>query len=171
MSESTKVIPTRTIVLYPNTRGFAYAVMESPLELIDWKVYELKKMDTNRILSKMREIIVSFAPATLVLEDTNCSLCRKGAQTKQIIRTIAAWAKKSGTHVEFYSRKQVRDVFERWHSKTKYEISEVICKNIPELENLLYEKPKYPNRGKNIDALFCAVSFGVTRYFQLDFGG
>ena len=160
MSLSTKVIPTRTVAIYPNTRGFGYAVMESALDVTEMKLISPKKFDFNKILGLMREVISIHGPATLLLEDCSSKYCRKGAQTKQLIRSIAAWAKKKEIPVEFYSREQIRDVFERWNATTKYEIAEVLTRNIETLKPLMFDKPKYPAREPNGEAIFSAVSMG-----------
>lgn len=166
MTLSTKVIPTKTVAFYPFTRGFGYAVMESPLELEEFNLMDFKQFDIGRILALMREIITIHSPITLVLEDTNSKYCRKGAKAKQVIRAIALWAKKKGIHVEFYSREQIRNVFQRWNATTKYEIAEVLTRNIDKLQPLMFDKPKYPAREPNAEAIFSAVSMGVTYYFM-----
>lgn len=165
MSLSTKVVPTRIVAIYLNTRGFGYAVMESALDVTEMRLISPKKFDFNKILGLMREVISIHGPATLLLEDSNSKYCRKGAQTKQLIRSIAAWAKKKEVPVEFYSREQIRDVFERWNATTKYEIAEVLTRNIDTLEPLMFNKPKYPAREPNVEAVFSAVSMGVGHYF------
>lgn len=165
MMVSTNVVPTKIVAFYPFTRGFGYAVMNSPLDLEEFNLYDLKEFDVPKILSLMREIITIHSPIAVVLENTNSKYCRKGANAKQVIRAIAAWAKKKDISVQFYSREQIRNVFEPWHAKTKYEIAEVLTRNIDELEHLMFDRPKYPAREPNMEAVFSAVSMGVTRYF------
>jgi hypothetical protein len=139
--------------------------MESALDLTEMRLISPKQLDKNKLLSLMRKVLLIHGPATLVLEDCNSKYCRKGAQTKQLIRTIAAWAKKKGVQVKFYSREQIRDVFERWGAKSKYEIAEVLARNIESLKPIMFEKPKYPAREPNIEAVFSAVSLGAAHYF------
>tara|TARA_R110002072_G_scaffold7503_2_gene40941 strand:+ start:735682 stop:736179 length:498 start_codon:yes stop_codon:yes gene_type:complete len=165
MSLSTDIIPTRIVALYPNTRGFGYAVMESALEVTEMQLISPKKFDFNKIMSLMREVLSIHGPATLILEDCRSKYCRKGAQTKQLIRSIAAWARKKNIPVEFYSREQIRDTFEKWNANNKYEIAEVLTRNIDILKPLMFEKPKYPAREPNVEAIFSAVSLGVVHYF------
>lgn len=165
MEMSTKVIPTKTVAFYPFTRGFAYAVMTSAVDLEEYSLYDMKTFDSTRILELMREIIHIHEPVTLILENTNSKYCRKGAKAKQVIRAIALWARKKGIPVEFYSREQVREVFGRWHARSKYEIAEVLKRNIVALETLKFDKPKYPNREPNIEAVFSVISLVVSHYF------
>jgi len=168
MDASTKVIPTKTVAFYPYTRGFGYAVMNSALDLVEYNLYDMKRFDTSRILSLMREIISTHKPVTVVLENTNSSYCRKGANAKQVIRSIALWTKKKNIPVIFYSRDDIREVFCRWHAKSKYEIAEVLKRNIESLQTVIFEKPKYPGREPNKEAIFSAVSLAVSHYFYTD---
>ena len=116
----------------------------------------------------MREIISTHQPVTLVLENTNSKYCRKGARSKQVIRSIALWAKKKGIPVEFNSRDEIREVFSRWHASSKFEIAEVLKRNIGSLSHVVFEKPIYPNREPNEEAIFSAVSMAVSHYFYND---
>lgn len=165
MTMSTKVISTKIVCIYPYTRGFGYAVMENPLKIIEIKLFDLKEFDVQKMTRLVQEIIRIHKPITLILEDTNSKYCRKGARTKQFIHNIAAWSRKNEIAMEFYSREDIREVFKRWNAFNKYEIAEVLCRNIEQLKSLSMEKPKYPGREPNIEALFSAVSMGVTHYF------
>ena len=110
--------------------------------------------------------IKTYSPDALILEDTSCKFSRKGARGKQLLRSLALSAKQQGVSVYSYSREDIRLVFEIWRAKTKYEIAEVIAKNIKGFEMLLYPKPTYPNSQKYLTALFDAVSLGITHYYK-----
>lgn len=165
MSLSTRVVPTKVVSIYPYTRGFAYAVMDSPVNLIEFRLFELKKLDVNRIVRLVLEIVEKHQPVTVVLEDTNSKYCRKGARTKQLIRAIALAVKKKSVEIDFISRDQVRQIFRRWNAKNKYEIAEVLIRNIDQLAAIKMEKPKYPGREPNVEAVFSAVSLLITIQF------
>lgn len=166
MNLSTRVVPTKVVSIYPYTRGFAYAVMDSPVNLIEFRLFDLKELNVNRILSLSLEIVEKHQPVTVVLEDTNSKYCRKGARTKQLIRAIALALKKKSVDVDFISRDQVRQIFRRWGAKNKYEIAEVLTRNIDQLAAIKMEKPKYPGREPNVEAVFSCVSIIVTKYFS-----
>lgn len=168
MKVSTKIFPTKTVAFYPYTRGFGYAVMSNAIDLDECNLYDMKHFDIPRILSIMREIISIHGPVTVILENTHSNYCRKGAKAKQVIRSIAAWARKRDIPVVFYSREDVREIFSRWHAKTKYEIAEVLKRNIESLQTVIFQKPKYPGREPNNEAVFSAVSMAVSHYFYTD---
>lgn len=168
MSLSTKVIPTRIISIYPNTRGFAYAVMDSALDLVEMQLISPKKFDNLKILNLIKKVVSVYGPATILLEDCRSKHCRKGAKTKQLIRSVAAWTKKNSLNTQYYSREQIREVFSRWNAQSKYEIAEVLSRNIEKLKPLMFDKPKYPAREPNVEAVFSAVSMGVVSWFLED---
>ncbi|MFY0629994.1 MAG: hypothetical protein JXR05_06405 [Flavobacteriaceae bacterium] len=168
MTSLTKVEPTKVLAIYPCTRGFSYAVMENPLKLIEFNLISPKKFDKEKLLDQMKRVINSHKPVTLVLEDCESKYCRKGKRTKNLIKSIFKWAKKEEITVCQYSRDDIRNLFERWNATTKYDIALVLSRNISELQQYIYNKPKYPDREVNIDSLFCSVSLGVTHFYITD---
>ena len=168
MNLSTRVISTKIVSIYPYTRGFAYAVMDNPINVIEMRLFDLKEYDISKMSRIVRGILRIHQPGIVVLENTNSKYCRKGVRSKQFIRKIAALAKKRSIKVMLYSREDVRKVFRRWKAKNKYEIAEVLSRNIDSLRSLQMEKPKYPGREPNIEAIFSSVSMGVAHYFLED---
>ncbi len=163
-----KVEPTKVLAIYPCTRGFSYAVMESPLKLLELNLISPKKFDKEKLLNAMKRIVEAHIPITLVLENCNSKYCRKGSRTKNLIQEISLWAMKKQIPVKFYSRDQVRNVFGRWKAYTKYEIAIVLSRNIPELQQYMYDKPKYPERDNNNSSLFSSISLAITNYYAID---
>ncbi|MFY0602700.1 MAG: hypothetical protein JXQ93_02040 [Flavobacteriaceae bacterium] len=168
MTNLTNLEPTKVLVIYPCTRGFSYVVMENPLKLIEFNFISPKKFDKEKLLNVIKRVIQTHEPITLVLEDCNSKYCRKGKRTRNFIQEISLWSKRRGVPVKLYSRDQVRNVFERWHARTKYEIALVLSRNIPELQQYMYTKPKYPKREDNRDSLFCSISLGVSHFHMID---
>jgi hypothetical protein len=165
MTTLISVEPTKVLAIYPCTRGFSYAVMENPLKLLEFNLISPKKFDKEKLLDAMKRIIETHKPITLVMENCNSKYCRKGKRTKNLIQEISYWAKKKHIPVKFYSRDQVRNVFERWKAYTKYEIAIVLSRNIAELQQYIYDKPRYPERDNNISSLFSSISLAVTNYY------
>ena len=168
MKEEIKVVPSRVIVLYPDTRGFAYAVMEDENTLIEYNHYDFYRFDEERTLRYMRKTLRLFTPGTLVLEDTSCKYSRKGKRAKRILKTISRWAKDRDIPIEYYSRQQIRATFHDWSARSKYQIAKFLSTKFESLEPIMYDKPKYPNRERSVEAVFVAVSLGITRYYMND---
>jgi Holliday junction resolvasome RuvABC endonuclease subunit len=154
------------LAIYPNSKGYAFALMKGPLEIIDKKMVSVSPVDNTQIISEVKTLMKKLSPDVLVLENPNCKYSRKGPRAAQLLRSIALNAKAQKINVFNYSREDVRFVFEIWKAQTKYEIAEVIAKNIKSFRILLYPKPKYPDTQKYITALFDAVSLGITHYYK-----
>ncbi|MEM7085242.1 MAG: hypothetical protein AAF489_03620 [Bacteroidota bacterium] len=157
--------PLKTVALYPFTRGLGYAVMTSALDLIEFNLFDLKDYDFEKVKNLVKEIVNTHKPITLILEDTNNRYCRKGRRAKEAIRKIKSWARQNEISIQMYSREQVRAVFDRWHAKNKYEIAEVLKRNLPALKNIVFAKPKYPGREPNYECVFSTISMLITHYF------
>ena len=148
----------QVLAIYPNSKGYAYVLMEGPTEVIDKKMVSVSPVNNIRILNEVKNLIDKYNPNSLILEDTTCKFSRKGSRGKQLLRSISSSAKHKGIQVFSYTREDVRFVFEIWKAKNKFEIAG--------FDMLLYPKPKYPNSQKYLTALFDAVSLGITHYYK-----
>lgn len=165
MTSLISIEPTKVLAIYPCTRGFSYVVMEDPLTLVEYNLVSPKKFDREKLVNEIKRVINTHNPVTVVLENCDSKYCRKGKRTKNVINVINEWSTKKGVPVKQYSRDDVRKVFEKWYARTKYEIALVITRNIPELRQYTYEKPKYPEREANTSALFSVTSLAITHFF------
>ncbi len=156
----------KILSVYPNSKGYAYVLMEGPTIVIEKKMVSISPVDNHRILKDITDLLKNYIPDALILEDTSCKFSRKGGRGKQLLRSLSLSAKHQGIPVYSYAREDIRLVFEIWRAKSKYEIAEVIAKNIKNFEMLLYPKPKYPDSQKYLTALFDAVSLGITHYYK-----
>ncbi len=154
------------LALYPNAKGYAYALMQGPTVVPEKKMVSISPVDNTRIIREVSDLLKRYTPDAVILEDTSCKFARKGARGKQLLRSLNLSAKYRGYPVYSYSREDIRLVFEPWRATTKYEIAEVIAKNIKGFEMLLYPRPKYPDSQKYLTALFDTISLGITHYYK-----
>ncbi len=161
----TNIEPARTLSIYICTRGFSYAVMDNALTLIETNLISPKKFNGTKLLKKIKKVITSFGDVTLILEDHSSKSNRKGKRSKMINNKVYSWAKKRGIVVKTYSRDDVREVFSRWMAYTKYDIAQVLVKNIEGLKPFFFEPIKYPGREHNYEAIFTSVSLNEAYYF------
>jgi len=156
----------KVLSVYPNTKGYAYALMQGPLTILEKKMVSISPVDNTRIIKDVEALLDEYKPKALILEDDKCKYSRKRGRAKQLLRSLAQTAQKKKYKVHTYSREEIRFVFNIWNAKTKYEIAEVIAKNIKSFRMLLYPKPKYTDSQKYLEALFDAVSLGITHYYK-----
>ena len=156
----------KVLAIYPNAKGYAYAFMEGPLTLLEKKMIVISPVDNVKVINAVKQLLTEYTPTTLVLENAECKYSRKAERGKQLIRSLALIAKRKDVQVINYTREDIRFVFETWRAYTKYEIAEVIAKNISSMRMLLYPKPKYPRSQHYSEALFDAISLGITYYYK-----
>ena len=164
-----EVVPTRVIAIYPNRLGYGYVVMESPLKLLHWNMVKSEPANNDEIMAQINQILKTYGPATVVIEDPESKISRKTPRIKALLSRIHASANDQGMATYHYSREEIRKVFTRFEvAKTKYEIAEMIARNIPALEPMLYDKPKYPYYEKYAVALFDSASLAITHFYNSD---
>jgi len=158
----------RILAIYPNSYGFGFALMQGSLTVIDKGIVRITPMTNAESLVRLKELIKKYEPERVILEDFKGNSSFKCARVKQLIQSVIAFMKINKISYSEYSREQIRIVFDIWNAKTRYEIAEVIVRNIPKLRMLFFEKPKYPRTETYHFGLFDAVSLGICHYYLND---
>lgn len=166
MNRASRIEPTRTVSIYVCSRGFSYAVMDDAVTLVETNLISPKKFNEEKVIKKIKKVITSFGDVTLVMEDYASKYSRKGQRSKRVIKKVLKWARRKGIVTKQYSRDDVREVFSKWMAYTKYDIAQVLVKNIEALRPFFYEPIEYPKREHNYEAIFSVVSYAVTHYFK-----
>src|SRR6266702_8886292 len=138
------MIPRRrydlVLAIYPQSRGFAFALFEGWLAPVDWGVQEVRGRDKNaRCLKRIASLFALHAPDVLVLQDMSEHGTRRAPRIQELNRRIAELAERRGILVRIYSRAQVIEYFAHRGATTKQKIAETIAKQIPALD--LYVPP------------------------------
>jgi hypothetical protein len=147
----------RAVAIDPTTRGFAYAVLEGPENLIDWgTVHALVRTDA-KILSRVEQILDRARPDLLVVEDGHGT--RRRGRARRLIKGIEDLAKRRQLPVVRVARLRVQQAFSP--ASTKQEIAEAISRTFPELVPRLprFRKP-WMTEDERMN-IFDAVSFAL----------
>jgi hypothetical protein len=152
----------RVVAIDPTTRGFGYAVLEGPKNLIDWGlVHVLLRTDRN-ILSRVENILDRCLPDILVLEDGRGT--RRRERARRLIKLIEEMAKRRKVPVVRVSRTRVRQTLSP--ARTKQDIALAIASIFPEIAPRL---PRYRRPWMSEDErmnIFDAVSFALAALFK-----
>ena len=152
--------------VYFNTRGFAFALFESPLSPVDWGVKEMRGSRKHaRSLGRLIAIFNRYRPDILVIQDTS----RQGTpRVQRIIRlnvAIAAMAKEREVAVYKYSRADVFDAFGYLGASNKQMLAEIIAKHIPAFERYV-PPPRKPWKSEDARmGIFDATALALV-FFQ-----
>lgn len=129
-----KTIPQypRILAIAPSSRGFGFALLEGLNVLADWGVKSIKGDKNAGCVSKVAEMGAHYQPDVIVLEDAAIKPSRHSPRIQALGKRIAALAKRSGTVVMMFSRKQVRQAFFAEGQGTKHAIAEFLANKYPE---------------------------------------
>jgi hypothetical protein len=132
------MIPRRryelVLAIYPQSRGFAFALFEGWLAPVDWGVQEVRGRDKNTdCLKRVDSVFALHAPDVLVLQDMSEHGTRRARRIKELNQLIAEHAERRAIPVSTYSRAQILERFADHHGMTKQRLAEAIAKYVPAL--------------------------------------
>lgn len=147
------------------TRGFGYAVMEGPHQLIDWGVGQVRRDKTAVTLAKVGHLINRYQPDILVVEDYAGQDKRRPERVRVLAKRVRKTAITAGGKVQTFSRSKVKEAFVGTEAVTKHQIATLLARWFPELTSRLPPKrkpwmPEHPQMG-----LFDAVSLAMTCFY------
>ena len=151
--------------LYFNAIGFGFVLMKNPLEVIEKGMICITPIDNTEVLKKVKHLIRRLKPKRIIIEDHTGNYSNKSKRVVEVLKAIQKYSNQKGLKLSSYSREQIRLVFSNWHAESRYEIAEVISRNVEAFTNLLFDKPKYPKTEHFRSAQFDAASLGITHYY------
>lgn len=155
---------TRVLTIDPTSKGFGFAVLEGPKQLIDWGVKQVRG-DINhrnrRCLEKMAALIVRYQPDVLVTEHANAKSCRRWPRALNLIEDVIALGVAHRLRVKRISRRKVQQSFSERDSATKYQVAMAMAKRFPELEPYLPPVRKPWMSEDQRMSIFDAIAFAL----------
>lgn len=153
------------IAVYPNTTGFGHVILNEKGEILDFGITSIRPVKNEKCLEKIIEVVTYFQPSILILEDYEKSV--KSERVKELIKEISNCVTK-GIKVFKYTRVQVKDTFELFGARNKYEISQKISEIYPELKTKLPNKRKPWEPENYYQGLFDAMALVLTYQYLND---
>lgn len=154
----------RIISVYINTIGFGYAILKDG-EILDYGMVTVRPANNNKGFCKINEIAGYFQPNTLILEDFENS--NKSDRVKKLIKKLYGyWKDKIKIHR--YSRQQVKDTFQVFGARNKFEIARKIVEIYPQLRTKLPDKRKPWEPENYYQGIFDAISLVLTHYYAIN---
>ena len=151
--------PDLVMAIFPNARGFGYAVFEGMLP-VDWGVSDVPGVNRNETcLRRITALLERYNPDVLLLRD---ALGTRGRRVAELIETIAAMPRKTGSVCLQVSRAQVKDAFGCLRRPTRQAIAYVIAERIPFFKPLVPPARKIWNSEDRRMGLFDAAALALT---------
>lgn len=152
------------VSIYPNTLGFGYVALNEKGEIIDYGMISVRPIRNNKCLDKIRDMILYYEPNILILEDYMNS--NKSERIKKLIKSISI--ENDNLKVFRYSIEQIKNTFEIFGAKNKYEISKKIVEAYPQLETRRPNKRKVWEPANYYQGIFDALALVLTHQYIND---
>jgi hypothetical protein len=157
---------SRILAIDPTTRGFGFAVLEGPDQLVDWGVKSLKKKSCQEHFEKVQKLIECYSPTTIVFMHPNNS--RRCPRIKDLLNALADLRGDTPRlRCRMVPRATIFKIFRRLGAKTKHDIALKLALYFPELQQCM---PKYRKPWMSEDYrmnIFDAVCLAFACFFQI----
>jgi hypothetical protein len=151
--------PDLVMAVFPNSRGFGYAVFEGMLP-VDWGVSDVPGVNRNEACTRrIMRLLEKYKPDVLLLRD---ALEARGRRVSDLIEAIAVMPSVAGSICLQVSRAQIREAFGYLGRPTRQAIANAIADRIPFFEPLVPPKRKIWNSEDRRMGLFDAVALALT---------
>lgn len=156
---------TFVLSLYPTSRGYAYVLFEGAQSPYDWGVKDIRKKHKNDwTLSSIQVLIERYRPDYLVIEDYTEKGSRRSSRIRKLYRMLTHLAETEHIDVFRASRSATRVCFEPLGARTKYEIAQVIARQLPAFAHRLPRLRKIWMSEDPRQSLFDAVALAAVFY-------
>lgn len=151
--------------IYPTAYGYGYVYMENPRTLIDYGSVRVSPINNRRMLKRIKKTFSFIKPEVVILLNPEGLSSRTGYRIRKLVDRIKELCTEEKMNVYFISRDQIRDVFEQFGAKTKYEISKVLVSEFTELDSKLPTKRTAWDAEDRRMAIFDALSLAESWYY------
>jgi len=155
----------RMIAIHPNTLGFGYVVLNEKGEILDYGIIAVRPVSNRKCLDRIHEMILYYQPNILILEDYKNS--NKSERVKKLLKDIYYYGQDS-IRIFKYSKEQVRNTFEVFGARNKFEISRKISEVYPQLKSKLPEKRKTWEPENYYQGIFDSMSLVLTHQYLIE---
>lgn len=122
----------RVLAVDPVSRGFGYAILEGPRQLVDWGVRDARTTKNTGCVKRVEELIEWYEPDVLVLEDSADTRCRRRGRVRDLIERVRKLALRKHLRCRSLPWCTVRKALGN-ASTTKQEIATILANRFPEL--------------------------------------
>jgi len=160
----------RVLAIDPFSRGFGFAVLEGPGDLVDWGFRQSRDCTQRASIEKVSQLIRQYQPDVIVVEDCRDPSCRRRQRARSLIRSISALAAELTVEIHNISARNVREVFAGNGRPNKDRIARTVAQHLPRLASKVPPVRKLWMSEDQRMAIFDAAAFALTYYFLITEG-
>ncbi len=155
--------PGLVLGLHPTSRGFGWALFESPGAPLDWGITLVKRGDKNTVsLRHARLLLERYRPETLVLERFDLRTGKRATRMSRLCTAIIELADSFSVSVEIYAAREVKRALGLPEDATRHDMAEVVARHVQAFRHRM-PSPRKPWDGADRRlALFCAAALALT---------
>jgi hypothetical protein len=153
--------------VHPTSRGFGWALFESPLSPVDWGLASSKRGRNARLLARFERLLNRVQQDTVVLESYGEHESRRPERARLLCRGILHMASTKGMETAVYSRTAINSCFANVGASTRHEIAQAIASHIAVFGHLMPRKRSPGDSGDARQALFDAAALAITHFAVL----
>ncbi len=158
--------PTRIFALDPTTKGFGYAILETPFHLVDWGLAHISGEKNSGAVARFEVLLQQYRPDAVVLEDAAAPGSRRRPRVRELLGKLQETVRERGIAVHTIPRLAVIECFSSLDKRaTKYSITKHLAETFPELAAKTPRRRKiYQSEDERIatfDALALAVTYAM----------
>lgn len=158
--------PTRIFALDPTTKGFGYAILETPFRLVDWGLAHVSGEKESGAVARFEELLDQFRPDVVILEDSTAPGSLRRPRVQKLLGKLVETARERGIEVQTLPRLAVIECFSSPEARaTKYSITKRLAETFPDLAEKVPQRRKIwqseDERIATFDALALAVTYAM----------
>ncbi len=157
-----------TLAIYPNDRGFGYAVCRNADTICLWGTKRSIGDKNKACVRKFVQLLNQHQPTDVILEDIPKEQEHRRPRVADLIVSLAQISIAQECNIHFYSRAQIRDAFRTYNAFTKQEIAKAIGAIVPEMKELVPPKRKLWETEPMPMAYFAAASLAFTHFMTVN---
>ena len=152
----------RLISIYPNTYGFGFVILNDSGEILDYGIVSVRPVNNDKCLDRFHEMVLYYQPQVLIMEDFKRS--KKSERIQKLLKYIYDYSQDT-IRIFKYTREQIRNTFEVFGARNKYEISKKISEAYTQLKSKLPEKRKTWEPENYYQGIFDAMALVLTHQY------
>jgi hypothetical protein len=150
--------------VHPTTRGFAWALFESPQSPVAWAIVHAHPGRQQHLLNRFARLLDYYEPAVFVLEVFEGNGAKRSQRIQELCRAMGREAKGRGIETPIFDREAVQMAFAQSGAYTRDEIARVIAERVDDFSHRLPRKRKLGDSEDPRQSLFDAAALALT-YF------
>lgn len=115
----------------PSTRGFGFAICDTPESFVDWGVKAVKGEKNSASLANVLKLIVQYQPDVLALTDHSLSDSRRSPRIKALSQELIGLAASRNIKLALISNEKLRRFFFGDKKGTKDALAEILAQRFP----------------------------------------